>query len=74
MAQDEMSVFEKLHDAAQMNRGVHLTFAEVELLMDVLGDSFGKVEQEYEKWKAIFEEYQRNYTIEQAQSSDATNE
>ena len=60
MAQDEMSVFEKLHDAAQMNRGVHLTFAEVE--------------QEYEKWKAIFEEYQRNYTIEQAQSSDATNE
>lgn len=60
MAQEDLSVFEKLHDAAQMHRGVHLTFADVELLFDVLGDNFGKSEQEYEKWKDIFEEYHRN--------------
>ena len=63
-----MSVFEKLHEAAQSNQGVHLTFSEVELLMDVLGDNFGLAEQEYEKWRGIFEEYQHNVQIEQGQS------
>ena len=62
-----MNVFEKLHDAAQMNRGLHLAFAEIELLLDVLGDHFGEAEQEYVKWQFIFEDYQRNAEIGQAQ-------
>ena len=70
---DQMSVFEKLHDAAQMNRGVDLTFAEIELLLTVLGDNFGEAEQEYLKWQSIFEEYRHNVEEEQARNqTDAT--
>ena len=58
MAQDD-SVFEKLHEAAQNGGGVTLTFAEIELLLSVLGDDFGLAEQEYEKWRDIFEDYER---------------
>ena len=59
MAQDN-SVFEKLHEAAQIGGGVTLTFAEIELLLSVLGDDFGLAEQEYEKWREIFEDYERD--------------
>ena len=67
-----MNVFEKLHDAAQMSRGVHLTFAEVELLLNALGDQFGEAEQEYVKWHSIFEDYQRNVEFELAQDQPDT--
>ena len=59
MAQGD-SVFEKLHQATQIGGGVTLTFAEIELLLSVLGDDFGLAEQEYEKWRDIFEDYERN--------------
>lgn len=60
MAQGDVTVFEKLHEASQLQRDVTLTFAEIELLLGVLGENFGLAEQEYEKWSVIFEDYEIN--------------
>ena len=60
MAQDDLTVFEKIHHAAQDRKSVTLTFAEIELLLDALGDDFGVAEQLYDKWRGIFENYEDN--------------
>ena len=60
MAQDDLTVFEKILHAAQDRESVTLTFAEIELLLDVLDDDFGLAQQLYDRWRGIFENYEDN--------------
>ena len=54
------TVFDRLTDALTNGMGVSLSHAEIELLLSVLGDEFGKAESAYEHWRDIFDEYERN--------------
>ena len=53
------SPFAKLHDANVHGRSCTLTHGDVELLLDCLGDAFGKAEAEFETWRDRLEDYDR---------------
>ena len=53
------SVFQRLHEALSSGTGITLSSAEVELLWQIMGDQFGLAEQEYERWRERFEDYER---------------
>ena len=57
---EAMSVFDKMHKAQQQGRGVTLTYAELELLYELVGDALGKAESELERWRSILEQFQRS--------------
>ena len=59
------NVFDKLTDAISAGTGVELTFADIELLHELVGDALAKAGADYEQWREIFEEYERNSRREQ---------
>ena len=61
-----MTVFEKLHAAAQNGCEVDLTASDVNLLLESAGDAITEAEADYEKWREIFDECER---LEQRASS-----
>ena len=54
------SVFEKISDALKNGTGVSLSNAEIELLVKILDDAFGNAETAYDRWREIFDDYERN--------------
>ena len=56
------TVFDKLHDAAQYERGVELTYSDVWLLMVLAGDEIATAARQYEHWEELFEGYERTKT------------
>ena len=57
---EKKNVFNKLHEALTRGQGVSLTFAEVELLFEFLGDALAKAETEFETGRDRFEDFQRS--------------
>lgn len=53
------SPFDKLHDVYTSGNECTLTHADVELLLDTLGDAFGAAQNEYETWCDRLAEYRR---------------
>ena len=54
------SPFTKLHHAHVTGQNCTLTHGDVELLLDCLGDAFGKAEAEFETWRDRLAEYERD--------------
>ena len=69
IAEMEKSVFDKLDTASKRGTGVSLTHAELELLLDCLGDTFGKAESEYELWCERFEDFKQSSQRESQRSN-----
>ena len=65
---DKKSVFDRLHEALTRGQGVSLTFAEVELLFECVGDALAKAETEFETWRKRFEDFQRSSQRESHES------
>ncbi len=42
------SVFDKIRDASQSHEGVNLSSADLELLLEILGDAYDEAENEFE--------------------------
>ena len=55
----ESNPFRKLLDAHSLSSGVELTFPDVLLLIDTLGNEIGAAEAEYFKWYQRIEEHER---------------
>ena len=55
----ERNVFDRLHKASTSGQSITLSFAEVQLLWDMLGDELGKAETELERWADRFKEFER---------------
>lgn len=53
------NVFEKIRDAHSSGKGVTLSHADVELLLETLGKAFAKAEARFEHWQEIVSDYQR---------------
>ena len=56
----EQHVFDKIADAASRGTSVELTFADVTLLQELMGGELAKAGGEYDRWRDIFAEYDRN--------------
>ena len=54
------NVFEKLHHAATTGKRVELSFADVTLLQEMLGDELARAEGEFATWEERLVEYFRN--------------
>ena len=55
----ERNVFDRLHKASTSGQSITLSFAEVQLLWDMLGDELGKAEAELEKRPDLQDEFER---------------
>ena len=62
------SPFDKLRDASTSGNSCTLTHADVELLLDTLGDAFDAAEGEYEKWCERLDDYKRSLEREAGKS------
>ena len=51
------SVFERIDDALRAHKGISLSFGDLELLRQLVGDELDKAEGEYERWRELFREY-----------------
>lgn len=60
----EKNVFQKLGDASTNGTGATLSFADVDLLMDLVGDALGQAENEFDAWIERLEDYERNWKRE----------
>ena len=52
------SVFDKIRDATQSHEGVNLSSADLELLLEILGDAYDEAENEFETWQERLREYE----------------
>ena len=58
------SVFDKIRDATQSHEGVNLSSADLELLLEILGDAYDEAENEFETWQERLREYELIRKIE----------
>ena len=68
---DDKNIFEKIMIAASDSREIVLTRAEVELLVDELGDALTGASNEFQKWQERLKEYEITSKAEAASKDNS---